>query len=572
MSLFSDFAFAAACGLFPNLDTPRVEARWCALGEGLSARRLLAGSMAALMLVGTLPIHAQTTDIPAWDQRFAEFAKNDRMRTALVIKNSKDDTNWTSDWFRKAALAYKAYQQGAAMYRRLDNGYFDLSYILGMPSIDIATDLGTGQTENVVLRPILRPQDRLGKFIPPHFVLPDFKAWETALKNGNIQVDRFLARSANPDAGKSTDQLHREAVQDAYQQWGLVQQLSGIPAANQTIPNNQPYASIGPNIQKFYNDRQQRLQNMMQKTLTTYGQDSAQYAAALAAYQDWSQKIAEGQPQLDIQAAMTQLGQIDCDGAALVEEYATHALTMKLAVQRGDDKLKRTGEISSKYNSSPNDPISKLENWIGYTDLVQTLQAINSPSVGSKAPDAPNREMLGAALTQTIHQESMSEDQATAVKLANRKAMTEAIEKLRTLAQKKASALTDQQAIMDQAALSDAWASAQIDVAKALRIGNANALAIKLPPGTPLVLPTNIANAVPGATTPDNATTALQTAVAAAADTAGKTAEQGISDAFVGPPVSLGFLKAFGQALNAGISSVTGRPFDLTKIGGLNNA
>jgi hypothetical protein len=107
--------------------------------------------------------------------------------------------------------------------------------------------------------------------------------------------------------------------------------------------------------------------------------------------------------------------------------------------------LKKSWEVPDRGDSDPNNPISRIDQWLGVSSLLSTLSAIGHPDA-TGAADTPSREILGGTLKGQAYQQEQAADTAEALKLQARKEMSTSQDKLLALAREKAQLLQTPQA------------------------------------------------------------------------------------------------------------------------------
>ena len=564
----SELAFELAVGMVPALDTPRNEA-WCrALGEGLSARRFGAVALTALLLVQPQPAQAQWTDFTAYAQRATQYLKDEYNTLKTFIHDYKTEYNWELDWLRSGLMAYKSYQQGQAMYRRL-SGPMNIALGQSLPTLEIETSTG-GSTEKIIVSPIFSARHRDPSFSGPKFSVSIWgtnpKNFINLLKSGDVDIDRFVIDDPDPDAGKSAGQIQAEAVNDATQSWRDLQRNAGVNPTNHNLPNSPGYLTYEQAYTKAYAKRTADLQRNAQRALSHFGEDSSEYRRQLSIYSDWALQLGRGLAKADSDKDISEMRDLDIEAHRSMENYAVAVATMRLANQRRNTAKNNKKDNAKLHRATAEDPISSLDKWLGFTAFATTLTAIGNP-YKKDAVDRPSREVVANAVQQNIDGEIVNGELKDMNQAEARKTASAEQDKLNELARRKRAIEARQAAKAKLMAGADGVEAQRLDTkiqSMALEASFLNAI---LPEGQVLVLPRHLAVLVPGTEPTENSDRVVRAAFGAASQKAVDSVTAEVERTFSGPPIGWGFFTSWVKAFGAGFRSFTGKPFDLTRMG-----
>lgn len=543
----------------PWLDTPRVERAWDSYWSVGVTRRLASASLVALLLAGAIPAQAQTTDAAALAQRAAEFTKTAWRYIEQKAQWLGGDLKFQQQWMRDAILSYKAYQQAREAYSRLSHGSISYSFVRALPTIDVGTTFAGGE-EHVRLRPVFRPQDKL-----PNLQLPTLSSdWKSLdLKNLKGDVDRSIQASANPDSGKFPKQIERESVERGWASWKLVQDAKGVSAGNQAILGEGPaYKDLSAEEKAHLTKRAATLREIGLKALQKYGEDSPQYTMALAAYH----KALETTKTSNRSAETAEkLRALDAEAENQIDAFVVHDQAMRLAALRADAARANVAKVVENYDKVGS--ASKLIDWLSLGPLTDTLKQIGKEP-GPNTVDAAPRAALGQSMKQVAWAEVQAADQAEALKLQSRKALEEAQERLKTLAEQKRRIEAEIEMARTGENFRDRVALMKLDIDDSMTILGVQALAANLPAGISPIVPDRLRAQIPGSIPASGGAAAVAANIQSGFRAAGETSARNVEGTLRDAPgtIGLGVMSPIFVGLNKGVKAMTGRAFDLTGL------
>lgn len=565
-------AYDLAAEIFPTLDTPHWEAKWRTVGEGLTVRRLMATTCMLLLLLNSQPGRSQWSDMVAYAQRGAQYAKEGAQWMDTKIKWLGDKYAAEERLLRDAALTWKAYNQARLAVTRLESGHIDLSVIQVMPTLDVGNPATNGVKEHVILRPVLRPQDRDIKFRGANIIMPKFP--NGGLASLDFEVDRYVTSDDESIATKPHRELIAQADADSWQQWAMVQDTAGLISEDQALRDGPvPYSGISIENQAYYRERSSKLADLCQQALKQFGEDSALYQEQLSAYKDWYKSIQDGTPQKEADDLADELGALDAKAVEQIGRYASAKYQYDLATQHGAVTRKHVKEIADNYNNNAGGPFTNFVDYVGAKAAFDTMAQIGKKT--SESPQAPSREATGAQLKNVAIAQATSTETTELVRLKNMDTIEDAANKLRDFAQQKARIRTRIQGKRSQMNAKDDLALARMIATQEMKNMAANGLNSSLPDGQSPVLPTSTANAVPEAIPAAQSADALKKNIDAAKSKAIQTATDGMNAAFESSKKRIGWggiLRPILAAVRDAVKGTSGKTFDLTNIVGTENS
>jgi len=543
--------YYALTAIAPGLDTPAVEAWWVSYWQRGTLRRILPAALTAIMLAGSaVPARAE---MPVFDvQGYLQTATDWVKQEWEFLWN---DQVTMEDKLKDAALAWSVYKQTRDLYCRLATKNISLSLVDALPTIDIETNDGQNQT---FIKPVFVTSQRLPKFAP-RLTLGSFN-----LNNLDFEVDRSTTHSSDPLANMDYGTIKQQAVDDAWQNWELVQKRYGLSTDSQGGINGQLYESLSQDGQQQYQQHGEALMQIVTDTATIYGLESFQYEQAKTEYQDWL--VALGSQDATASASIVAaLKALDQDAMSEVEAYGTARAAIDMNEKRAlavEDNIKI---ISRLYNSDPSAPGFSLASFLGVAANVASIGSTLGAMGGGTGPAANTKEPIGQAQKQVALQHGIHDAEVEHLKLAERAELEKSIANMREIAQKKAALLAQLNDSRQQTLTADQARLLALQGRQAVAKLQAQAALVYLPAGCTPVVPANMTGQVPGSVTADQASAAmgkdLGTLSAKALNQGGDNFDA--ATATMARGLTWGFLGPIFKAIDSGWSAATGQTLNL---------
>jgi hypothetical protein len=281
--------------------------------------------------------------------------------------------------------------------------------------------------------------------------------------------------------------------------------------------------------------------------------------------------ISNNEATTEAQVLIAALQQQDADAQVLMEKYSVAALSMSLAAQRADALTANNKAIAKDYDSDPNALLTKFENFLGVTPLLQTIQALDGDPTGTKnKAQASPKEALGNAMKQSNIQADIAASQQEALKHQMKQQAEDAQAKMIANAKSKQGLLDGYNKNSTDRLLLENQRRVQIQADlqhKALDIQLAKA---NQPDGTIQVVADNLVGLVPGSApasqNPDGGVS-KNIANAAAKMSSQTQTDLGKALSTIGSGAGLAMLAPLAKAVQNAYQALTGKTFDgLTAI------
>lgn len=548
-----EFSHAVVSAFAPGLTLERF-ASW------RLSRRLTSALLLAVLFGGMAPrpAQAQTVDWAAFGQRATEFARN-------AYREVKQDAQWLKQnlstdmwWTRQMMASYEDYKNARMIYQRVTNPNASINIIQGMPLLEVYGTGANGDEDVYVLRPVLRPQQRLNPPRLPNLKLPDFDAIWTAIKSGQLDfdLDHFTVAMKSDDANLSEEELAKRSIEDAWGNWRKAQEMEG-PAIDEALYNvpldATTYNQLGVEAQTYLNRRRQSLQKIAE-FLSPRGSDDPAYQQALSALADVDKAISSGQGNMLAQDVRARLMRIDGQATQVVAIAARLRQAVGEVARRQANKDINVQNLKTLYK--PNS-----------TGVFSFTQWFNG--LGTDRKDA-NKEQLSASMLANAHAEDIATNTSERMKQEYLDRLDEQNNKFRELADQKARAIESL-----RSAMGDAWYADQSRIL-ALEVQQDTAMArLRLllaknpsPTGVPVRVPDNLAT-LPG-TVPASrpgGQDAVKVLTEQLPDKLKARIEERKDALAKDPTLRIGIVAPVFQALDAASKSVFGRSFNLSKWG-----
>ena len=559
--------------LIPCLDSPRFESGWGSYWRRGPVKRLL--PLLLVATVGTVPLMAQTPITPPTPAGTPSFDFNAWMQRAEAKVQDEWEFIWDEDTsaqaeLRELVLGYSAYKQARAICTRLMGANFTINFASCLPYLEMQTDLGNGQTEDLKVTPIFNDADRTGiNWNGPKIKLAPFK-----LSNFDFDVDRSVAfDGSDPTDGKSLDTLKQQASDDGWLSWSRAQKTAQIGSAYQAMPGGFGY-SVSNDVQDFYNQRTQSLYQILATALRNCGPDSAQYQLAKTNYEDWNTLLSTGQADADAAIILAQLTDLDSQAARERIFYSANNIQMLMAQQRAAAADKHVKQIALMYDSKGACAGLGIGQFMDiatmFTRLTSTLDAMGGDPAD---PYSPPKEPQGNAMKANVFSRWIADSNDQSLKLASLKNQQEAQGKMLDIARAKAQVINDAAAKRQTILGQDAVAVLAAQQTKLLHQMGLMAMSLLLPWGTvPIVPATDAADqTIHGAdgtpaVGPDQADVATTQNLQKLGSTAVVQTSTDVGSAVVatGTKLSWGVLSPIAKAFDAGAKAVLGYSFNLS--------
>ncbi|WLT30649.1 hypothetical protein [Geothrix sp. PMB-07] len=551
MGLIHEIAYLVVSAVFPCL-TAETFASW-RLG-----RRLTSGALAGLLIMGAMPAKAQTTDVPAFWQRAAEY-----MKTAY--REVKSDLQWveskaTTDYWavRQAMATYEDYQNGVRLYQRVTNPNTSINLIQGMPMLEAFASQTDGAEDHWVLRPVLRPQQRLNS---PHLPGMNFGGFEdiySGLKTGNLNfdLDHFTIVRRADDANLSPAELQKRATEDAWGNWRSAQKINEVEEAYYDVPfDASTYIGLKQETQAYFRKRRETLQRSAE-FLSARGQDDPTYQAALKLLSDLNDALAKGEDTQAAENTANRLLKIDGQAAEVVAIVARLRVAVGEVAKRQSTKHDNIQELKSQYKP-PAEGVLSFTSWFN--------------KLGDNNGKTANKEQLSAAMLANAHAEASGTNVEEQLKHNLLTQIQDQNDKLRDFASQKARAFQDMRGIMGDQWYAEQMGLLNLQIQQDTTMARLRLILAKLPSPTmiPVRVPDQLAT-LPGTIPASSAQQVKNPAEAIAADLPAKLASR-LSDVtgYVksSKTMSLGALQPVLEGLDAGARAVFGKSFNLSSWG-----
>lgn len=548
-----EFSHAVISAFAPGLTLERF-ASW------RLSRRLTSALLLAVLFGGMAPrpAQAQTVDWAAFGQRATEFARN-------AYREVKQDAQWLKQnlstdmwWTRQLMASYEDYKNARMIYQRVTNPNASINIIQGMPLLEVYGTNSGGDEDVYVLRPVLRPQQRLNPPRLPNLVLPDFNAIWDAVKSGQLDfdLDHFTVVAKSDDANLSPQELARRSIEDAWGNWRQAQAMQGtsIDEALYNIPlDAHTYDQLGIEAQTYLNRRRQSLQTIAE-FLSQRGPDDPAYKQALQALAEVEKAQSSGQGTTIAQDVRARLMRIDGQATQVVSIAARLRQAVGEVARRQANKEQNIQTLKSLYKPAQSGVFSFTE-WFN--------------KLGTDKKDV-NKEQLSASMLANAHAEDIATSASERMKQEFLDRLDHENNKFRELADQKARAIESM-----RSAMGDAWYADQSRIL-ALEVQQDTAMArLRLllaknpsPTGVPVRVPDQLAT-IPGTIRSSAPPTKdpVEVLTEQLPDKLQARIEERKTALANDPTLRIGIVAPVFQALDAAAKSVFGKSFNLSKWG-----